>query len=313
MSEIEKRKILVDILGDFNSEGNSQLLFNCPLCEHHKKKLSVNICKNMFKCWVCDYSGRNIYRIVRRYGTYSNKQNWLNFDQQIEVSEFNEKLFGKVEPEKEVFLTLPNKFISLANKVLPSTALRPINYLESRGLTKEDMIRWKIGYCAEGKYAGRIIVPSFASCGRVNYYVGRSYDNNWKKYLNPNVSRNIIFNHLYVDFSEDVVLVEGVFDAIKAGENSIPLLGSTLIESSFLFQQIVKNDSAVYLALDSDVEHKTNKIIELLLKYDIELYKIDCGAYEDVGEMPKSIFKEKKQTAEFLNTNNYLLSKVMGL
>ena len=267
----------------------------------------------MFKCWVCDYSGRSLYRIVRRYGTYGNKQDWLSFDQQIEINDFSEKLFGREKQQEEFYIKLPKNFVSLANKHLPNTAMRPLNYLESRGITKEDIIKWKIGYCSEGEYGGRIIVPSFANSGKVNYFVGRSYDHNWRKYLNPKVSRNIIFNQLYVDFSEDITLVEGVFDAIKAGENSIPLLGSTLVDTSPLFQEIVSNDSAIYLALDSDVDKKTNKIIELFLKYDIELYKIDCGGYNDVGDMPRSVFKDKKQTAEFLNSNNYLLNKVMGL
>ena len=62
----------------------------------------------------------------------------------------------------------------------------------------------------------------------LNYFVTRTYDNDWRKYLNPKASRDIVFNHLYLDFDEPLTIVEGVFDAIKAGENSVPLLGSTI-------------------------------------------------------------------------------------
>ena len=313
MSEIEKTKILVEILGDFYTEGNSQLLFYCPRCEHHKRKLSVNIEKNLFKCWVCDYSGRNIYRIIKRFGNYIDKREWAKFDQQIEINDFNHKLFGEIEQKPEEYINLPKNFVSLVNKNLPSLAQYPLNYLESRGLTKADIIKWKIGYCSGGEYASRVIIPSFSTSGKVNYFVSRSYDNNWRKYLNPRANRNIIFNELSIDFSEDIVLVEGIFDAIKAGENSVPLLGSTLTEASILFQKIVENDTAIYLALDADANKKTNKIIDLFLKYDIELYKIDCSPHNDVGDMPKDVFYHKKQTAVFLNSNNYLLNKVMGL
>ena len=79
--------------------------------------------------------------------------------------------------------------------------------------------------------------------------------------MNPSLSRDIIFNELYIDWDLDVVLVEGVFDAIKTGPNAIPLLGSTLREDSKLLQAIVKNDAAIFLALDPDAEKKSTKLI----------------------------------------------------
>ena len=313
MSEVKKLKILQEILGDFYREGSSQILFFCPRCEHHKKKLSINLEKNFFKCWVCDWSGRSIYRVVRRYGINKHKIDWRGFDQRIEINDFAEKLFGAEKTDVQQYIKLPNNFVSLVNKNLPSTANVALNYLESRGLTQADIIKWKIGYCSDGKYGSRIVIPSFGLDGKVNYFVGRAYDNNWRKYLNPIGSKNIIFNELYLDFDEDMVLVEGLFDAIKAGENSVPLLGSTLVESSVLFQEIVKNDTPIYLALDSDANKKTNRLIELFLKYDIETFKIDLAPYKDVGEMSHADFLQKKQTAVFLDSNNYLLSKIIGI
>ena len=56
------------------------------------------------------------------------------------------------------------------------------------------------------------------------------------KYLNPPVSKNVVFNELYVDWDEAVVIVEGVFDAITVGQNGIPILGSSLREESKLFK-----------------------------------------------------------------------------
>ena len=120
----------------------------------------------------------------------------------------------------------------------------------------------------------------------------------------------MIFNHPYIDFDKDVVLVEGVFDATKVGQNAIPLLGSTLNENSKLFYEIVKNDSTVYLALDPDAHKKTSKIVSLFLKYDIQVFVIDVQPFSDVGEMTQQQFLQRKQTAVLLNINNYLLSKI---
>jgi DNA primase len=310
MSEDEKVNILKEVLGHYSREGNNQLLFKCPSCDHHKKKLSINIKKGFFKCWVCDWSGRNLYKILRRYGSYHQKQIWRQSFQQVDVNHFAEKLFGVEEIIKQQKIDLPPGFISLVNSNLPNTSIQPLNYLESRGITKKDILKWKIGYCSEGEYFSRIVVPSFDLDGDVDYYVGRTYANSWPKYTNPKISKNIIFNHLYLDFDEDLVLVEGVFDAIKAGYNSVPLLGSTITESSKLFKEIVRNDTPVYLALDSDAKKKTNKLVKLFLKYDIELYNIDVFPYGDVGEMSKEEFIVRKSSADILTADNYLLNRI---
>ena len=72
---LSKKQILTNILGD-NYKTNDEYLFFCPYCKHHKKKLSVNIDKNVYKCWVCDTNGRNLRRIVRRFGTFTQLQEW---------------------------------------------------------------------------------------------------------------------------------------------------------------------------------------------------------------------------------------------
>ena len=307
MSERKKLRILNEVLGDCYLS-NEEHLFHCPKCGHHKKKLSVNISKNVFKCWICDYSGRSLRRLVKRYGSFHNRQAWDEFEERVDISSFGSDLFeeeniNSVEPT----LGLPEDYISLANKNLPRTSLSALRYLYDRGITKKDIVRWKIGYCSSGEYSGRVIIPSFGMSGRCNYFIARTYSDDWRKYKNPAASKDIIFNHLYLDFDEDMVLVEGVFDAVVSGPNSVPLMGSTMREESRLFQEIVKNETAVYVALDSDAANKENKIIRLLLKYGIEVYKIDTSGYEDVGEMDKETFKKRKNDSSFIEDNFYLL------
>ena len=108
-----------------------------------------------------------------------------------------------------------------------------------------------------------------------------------------------------------MTIVEGVFDAMVAG-NATPILGSTLQKDARLIQKIVYNDTPVFVALDPDARAKENKIIETLLKYDVELYKIDVDGYEDVGSMPRGVFKERKQKASFIDRDNYLLLNLLS-
>ena len=80
-----------------------------------------------------------------------------------------------------------------------------------------------------------------------------------------------------------------------------------------MFKEIVKNDTPVYLALDSDAKQKSNKLIRLFLKYGIEIYNIDVAPYSDVGEMSKEEFKTRKNSAEIVTAENYLLNRINNM
>jgi len=308
---MEQKKLLKEILGRAYVS-SEEILFYCPYCKHHKRKLSVNIEKNVFKCWICDTTGMNIRRIIKRFGSYEQLKRWDKVSGQEDISKFDDIFERNYTPDVTQKISLPDEFVSLTGKDIPLSAQKPLNFLNSRGVTQEDILRWKLGYCVRGTYSDRIVVPSFDLDGYANYFVARTYNGDWRKYLNPSLSKNIIFNHLYIDWDSDIILVEGVFDAIVAGPNAIPLLGSTLREESKLFQEIVKNDASVFLALDKDAEEKSKKIISKLVLYDVEAYVIDTSGFEDVGEMTKDEFKLRKENATNVATENYLLYKKMG-
>lgn len=310
MSKAEKLDLLKEIFGNYYKTGN-EYLFKCqnPDCESRKKgkqKLSVNVDKNVFKCWICDLKGNNIKRLVRRYGSFLQRQEWNRISGEVDLSISLDSFFVQEnEIEKETVLELPKEFVSLANKDLPLSSLEARRYLSKRGITKEDIFKWKIGYCSNGELAKRIVIPSFNKDGDVNYYVARTYVDAWDTYNNPNVSKNLIFNELYVDWKNDLTLVEGVFDAIKVG-NAIPLLGSSLREDSKLFQEILRHDTPIYIALDPDAEKKAFELIKSFLMYDIELYKIDVSGYKDVGEMSKEEFQNRKKKALLVTSETYV-------
>lgn len=296
-----KIKIVENILGNWY-RSKDEFLFHCPKCKHHKRKLSINFDKDVFKCWICDYTGR-MYYLVSVHGSANNREAWKEISGIVDMSEV------ETEPEEEQQIDLPKQFISLTgNKNMPM-ANRARKYLSDRGVSFEDVLWWKIGFCPDGEYGGRIIIPSFDMKGDVNYFIARSYENNWKRYLNPPSKKDFIFNELFIDWDEDVVLVEGVFDAIVA-KNAIPLLGSTLREKSYLFQKIVEKCKKVYIALDADATKKEEKIISLLLSYGVECYKIDTSGFDDVGEMNKKTFEERKKEGSFVSLDNYLLKRL---
>ena len=131
--------------------------------------------------------------------------------------------------------------------------------------------------------------------------------------MNGPGNKDIIFNDLYLDWSAPVTLVEGVFDAIGAGDNSIPILGSTLRKDSKLFQKIADKGVSVYLALDPDAEKKALHIARSLLEYGIEVYKVDVSPYKDVGEMTKEQFQYRKKKAEIVSNDTFLLQAAQSI
>ena len=274
--------------------------------------MSINIEKDAYKCWVCDESGKKISKLVRRFGNQDQTSAWIELSGDVNISDFSAIMREEEAQKKEATsISLPPEFVSLVG-LDDADAPRPMAYLRERGIVREDIIKWKIGYCKTGEYAKRIIIPSFDSKGQLNYFIARLYESGWNKYKNPPTSRDVVFNELNIDWNQEVVLVEGVFDAIKAN-NAIPALGSTLREASTLFTKIITNCKTVFIALDADAEKKSEKIIDSFLQYGIEVYRIPTGSYSDVGEMTKNQFKQQKSLASFIEREDYLLYKALTL
>lgn len=313
--DTEKLNVLKRVLGGYYRSGD-EILFYCPKCKHHKRKMSVNLELNAFKCWICDYSSRGIHRLVRRYGDFKSRRDWEKLDDKIDLANAAslEDLFKTEVEEVEIkdIISMPDSFKSLTSRHCKPTAIYPKKYLKKREITNDDVLTWKIGYCDAGEFSGRIIIPSFDAEGDLNYFIARAYDDNWMKYKNPPASKDVVFNELFVDWTNDLVIVEGVFDAIVAG-NSVPLLGSTLREDSKLFKKLVQHDTPIYMALDADASSKETKIIKKLLTYDFEVYKIDTSGFDDVGSMPRSVFQERKESAQIMTQEQMLIIEALGI
>jgi DNA primase len=307
----EKLKIVTSCLGEYRIAGD-ETLFYCPFCKHHKHKLSVNVRANVYKCWICDTRGKNIRRLVRKFGNYAQVTEWDRITGRHDIADFD-TIFADSLPDVEVAqrVVLPEEFQTLSRKNLSPATIPVLNYLRARGISTDEILKWKMGYCPSGDYAGRVVIPSFDMGGYVNYFIARAYDGSWMRYKNPPASRDIVFSELYLDWDEDIVLVEGVFDAIVAG-NAVPILGSTLNQNTALFARLVAESPRIYMALDSDASYKERKIIKNLLQYDMEVYKIDTSDIEDIGAISKEEFAARKAAAKRIEDSSYILSDALS-
>ena len=174
-----------------------------------------------------------------------------------------------------------------------------MSYLNNRNITKGDIIRYGIGYCEEGMYANRVIVPSFNNKGELNYFVGRDIYNGNYKYKNPPVSKDIIGFDLFINWNEPIILCEGVFDAIAIKRNAIPLFGKT-IPKSLMKKIYEKKVKQIYILLDKDAVKDAIRMTDSLTKNGIRVYFVSLSEEDpsDMGfEKVINLIKETKQTS----------------
>jgi DNA primase len=159
-----------------------------------------------------------------------------------------------------------------------------MSYLNKRNISFGDIIKYQIGYCDDGLYSNRIIIPSYDESMKLNYFIARDFYSSYSKYKNPPVSKNIIVFDSLINWNEPIVLCEGVFDAIAIKRNAIPLLGKNIPKA--LFERIIsKSINKVYLALDSDAMSEILKITDIFSKYNIDVYIIKLNKDTDPSDV----------------------------
>lgn len=305
----KKLELLSSFLGEYETLKDPQVRFFCPNCNHHKKKLEVNLDTNQFQCWVCHYSGQNVEKILRTYAHQEVLIAWYeiirgeHYDGSTDLRALLEVKPKPKELTSEVELPLDARPLAMD---IPSTVARhALQFLRKRDISFTQIRTYDLRYCDTGKFENRIIIPGYNEFGQVNFFLGRAiFDDGTVRYLNSKVRKDdIIFNELFVTWERPIILTEGFFDAIAIGENSIPLLGSTLSENSMLFKKIMHYKPEVILFLDNDSagQEATIKIAKLLSAWDTDLWFIPWGESEkkDPGELKRNeareMLKKKKR------------------
>ena len=264
--------------GQSLSKANEYMWWS-PFVSHHKPKLQVNIQTGKWHCWVSNQGGHNLYQLFKKVG--AGYQDFKLLNQLLGETSFYQKDTDK----KSEVIQLPQEMKLLSDKkatsIIKEHALR---FLRKRGITSEDIKRYNLGYCSEGVYQNRIIIPSYDSIGKLNYFVGRDFYASTLKYKNPPIPKDVIGFDLYVNWSLPIILVEGVFDAMSIKNNSIPLFGKTILPK--LYGKIIENKvKDIFIILDSDAFDDAIHITEKFVNEGISVnfVKLDGKDPNDLG------------------------------
>lgn len=325
----EFHSIIQNVFGDVQGYLQSeQIQVNCPRCQERdglsypdgKYNLEINTARRMFRCWKCDepkFSG-SLGKLIRLCGSR------IDYDVYKSYAGTFSDYIPTEEEEYEIIVTLPLEMISFNDMdVTNPLHFEAYNYLvNERKISRDIILKYRLGFCLTGKYAKRIIIPSYDKMGDINYFVGRYYGNDPKikkkiPYLNPNADKDkIIFNEGLINWDSTVYLIEGSFDMLSFPVNSVPLLGKTL--STTLFTKLKELKPDVVLLLDPDayknsVEiYYTLKNIYVGCEERVKLVKLPNN--EDIDEIKKNQGVDALLTclysARELTVDDYFITKL---
>ena len=302
--------LLESALGKGHKTSRGNYSFKCPFCTHHKNKLEINCItnaksENQWHCWVCEAKGKTIKSLFKNAKIPSNK-----------VAELNMIITpGKEYNHVSTLLELPKEFISLfditqLDRLTQIEAKHALKFLRKRGLTLDDIIKYNMGFCKEGKYGQRVIIPSYDEFGVLNYFIARDYTNQQpQKYKNPPIdAKSAIGWELYINWDAPIILVEGMFDALTIKRNVIPLFGK-LIHEKLMKKLVASSVNRIYIALDPDAIKNALKYCEQLMAYGKEIYLVELTG-KDANEIGFEQFLNTIENTQPLDFQSLLMKKL---
>jgi hypothetical protein len=313
--------LLEDVFGHPKNNASTQMQFNCPECAKlnfgvpdDKYNLEVNISLNnrgkyskVCKCWKCGLSGPLFY-VFRKYATKRQIAEFLKYENEpVILSQIKKyKIFG-----------LPKEFISFQkmDKTNP-LHIQAYTYLKSRKVSDFLIKRDNLGFCLEGFYKNRIVIPSYDSNGKINFYITRAFTNDVEKhqaYKLPQADKKeIIFNEKHINWNSTVYIVEAYFEYTTIPINTIVLLGKSLQDN--ILSKLIKYKPNVIIMLNPDAIEKRQdfnysktpnsslEIQERLL--NLGLKNVMIQTYNDDSDLNENMQKNGKDYIfELMKTN----------
>lgn len=254
---------LFDVLHDLGFDGefvedDTEIRIACPLCADDNKRLYIEAETGCWLCFRCDERGSLFDLFNHAIGLGAHE----SFEKLREVRfRLGPRYhFAGLEEEKKEppQVELPDQFVRFT-AIYPSTEHPYVAYLDARGVNAAMRSQYRMGYCATGDYAGRVIIPVHGVPNNTLYtFVARSIDpEEPKKVLYPPHSRpsGTLFNldKVVGGLPSPLVLTEGVFDALRLLGRAVAILGSTLSPTQLgLLSELGRERQPFVVCMDGD-------------------------------------------------------------
>lgn len=209
-----EHRLILDAIEGKERSRRKKTYVNCPLCP--TRYGSPN------RTWSCVFYWASGFYKCFRCKAIGVVDGWA--DQTVQVSSLQEPQDAQKEP------IVLEGFYAFADEVMRTsmTAREPIGYLHSRGVSDATIRDVGIGMCINGELRDRIVVPLVDPHGELWGAVGRSWLPSPLPYRTlAGMDRGRLFNEaaIYVETTDPVMLVEGVFDALPYWPDAAACLG----------------------------------------------------------------------------------------
>lgn len=296
----------------------------CPFHQEKTPSMMVSPQKQIWKCFGCGRGGDH-YKFIMEAESLEFGDALRLLAQKAGVTlQPRTQAEHQSQDRKERLFRINSLASKVFQKLLwdPEMGRKAREYLKKRGLKDETIKEFVLGLAPRGfdlkkvmakhevnpselqkagspeRFYDRIMFPIFDVLGNVIAFTGRTLGDGEPKYLNS--PETPVFNKsrvLYgLNFAKGalkdknyVVLVEGQMDVValnQAGvKNVVASSGTAITETQLLI--LSKYTTNFMLAFDNDTAGKqtTRKVIELLLKNDLNNKVINFGEFKDAGEL----------------------------
>ncbi len=247
--------------------------------------------RNIVSCFSTQRLGMDIIKFVAEYERYSMTDAATFINEKLDLG-----LKITADPNTELY-KIQQSIITRAKKNINEEV---VDYLMERGLTKQSIEQFDIGYLNE-----RIFFPLKNIHGKVIGFNSRQFKDNGPKYLHSKESNIFVKKEYCANLDKAikltkayVVITEGLIDCIQAYQRGIPAvscLSTNLTEKQI--KTLMGYFNSIVLAFDSDeagtrATIKAYKEIRKLNPF-IEISVMDFKPYKDLGEaiIEEDIFK----------------------
>ena len=272
----------------------------CPFHGDTNPSLFISIPKLIYHCFSCGAKGH-------LKGNQKKQQN-----KDVHKNVFNDLLDSFYSEPKQDDYFLPDHYLPLEPSKYYS---KPFwDYLvNQREVVPDTIDKFEIGYCVKGDYTDRIIVPlemGFVARSIHNEVLTKYITGREQRYLYP---LGLPKDKLLFNFNPDydpVILVEGVFDALKLdgfGVNATAILGARVSDSQ-IEMLCDSNSNTITLAFDSDEAGEQASLLasSQIKKYFDEIKVLELPEGADPGDLDRDSWSSCYSNSKlFRETYNY--------
>ncbi len=296
----------------------------CPFHQEKTPSMMVSPQKQIWKCFGCGRGGDHFKFIMEAEHLEFGDALRLLAQKAGVTLQPRTQAEHQTRDKKETLYAINNLSARVFQKILleQPAAKTALEYLQKRGITDAVIKQFGIGFVprrfslrdflmkrgyssadivkagSPDKFFDRIMFPIQDVLGHTIAFTGRVLGDAQPKYLNSpdnplfSKSRTIYglnFAKGGIKERDYVVLVEGQMDVIalhQAGATqAVASSGTAITDAQLLI--LSKYTTNFLLAFDNDQAGKatTKKVIEALLRFDLNVKVVDFGAYKDAGEL----------------------------